>query len=275
MSAHLTHESPTKFSGNPTEDQSDRCLSYRPIRSLQNGRIVAIEALGIPIEPQDAIKDGSASVAIEVLWRHIAQLTRWQLSSFRGIPMSIKLPCGCLGNPQLISELAATVDRLGLQRGLLNLGPIPSPIFDLNIIDILQPIRLLGFHTAADYPTNHSGNLDRLLLGIDFLEVDFSSAATQLSSEEMRERVMELLVQTRRIELPIVANGIRALADYEWLRATKGIDSAQGSFFWDAMTAETLLRMEVNFDKLFSKGWKVRGGKFIPNNPLYFRPFPF
>ena len=211
---------------------------------------------------------------MEVLKRHADQLANWQRSSFLKIPLLIKLPYSYLENQSLMLELAKTCDRLGVERRMIKLGAIRKGPNCSKLIDALQPIRLLGFQLISEYSIDMIGNLSDLLLGSDELEVDFSSVRSTTSNGGLRVQLADFLSQARRIGIAVSARGVRTSSDYEWLCTADGFVSAQGSFFWEAMPAENLLRMELTFDKFFARGWRVVEGRFIPNNPLYFRPFP-
>lgn len=257
------------------EDRSKALLSYRPVRSLRYGRIVCVEGLGAIPSSESKGKSACFREAIGDLKRHLDQLVSWQRSSFHKIPLLLKLPYCCLESQPLMAELATTCDYLGLDRGMVKLGAIQHALHDPKRIDALQSIRLLGFPLISAYSVDSVDDLSELLLGSDELEVDFSSAQDAPSNSALREQLADLLVQTRRSGIAVTAKGIRTPSDYEWLRATDGFVSAQGPFFWEAMPAEHLLRMELTFDKFFARGWRVVEGRFIPNNPQYFRPFPF
>lgn len=222
---------------------SQLTLVYQPISELDDGRLIAVEALArwrhprhgeipparfIPIAEETGMIGALGWWVIETA---ATQLHDWRLLDPRlaDLQMSINLSARQLHDGAFPDRLMQLVDRLGLVPSALVLeiteGAFSGPAAAAT--RALEALRRLGFRIAIDdFGTGHStlGRLQRL--PVDIVKID-RSFLQELDGTVEPALVRAMVELSHALGLITVAEGVETERQRDALRAL-GCDAAQG-----------------------------------------------
>ena len=199
-------------------------LHYQPIVDLEDFRLVGVEALvrwqhpelGL-LGPVSFIDLAEESGLIVALGRRILEMACGQVASWRAaggcgsaLRLSVNLSAKQLAHPDLVGDVAAILDRSGLDAGALTLEITESHVVDdvEHATRVLERLRETGARIAMDdFGQGYSALSYLERLPIDLLKVD-KAFVDRLANPEpavLTEIVFEL---GHRMGLEIVAEGI-------------------------------------------------------------------
>ena len=243
---------------------ADMALAYQPVCRLDDGEVVAVEALARWHHPRlgDVAPGRFIPLAEEagligqlgwwVLETAVAQLRDWRSSAARrDLVMNVNLSVRQLHDPELVGRLTALLARMHVPTSALVLelteGAFRSP--DGTAVDVLAQLRGHGIRIAIDdFGTGYS-TLGRLQsLPVDMVKIDRSFVA-QLGVLGDPAVVRAMVDLSHALRLITVAEGVETEAQRSQLRDL-GCDQAQGY----------LLGAPVSAAELWATALRTRGG---------------
>ncbi|MEU4694305.1 bifunctional diguanylate cyclase/phosphodiesterase [Actinoplanes sp. NPDC023714] len=223
---------------------------YQPIVDLDGGaQTVGVEALIRWRHPERGLMapaqflDLAESLGLLprigewVLEESCRQAIAWQ-KGFPGFELNVNLSASQLGNPKLIDEVRAILDRTGLPPQDLVLELTESvALTDLEeSARVLGALKALGVRLALDdFGTGFSSLSHLSALPVDVVKIDrsFVQAMPQSGGASVAEAVLHI---ARTFNLAPVAEGVEDEAQAAWLREL-GAGRAQGYHFARPMPA--------------------------------------
>ncbi|MBB2947905.1 diguanylate cyclase (GGDEF)-like protein [Actinoplanes lutulentus] len=223
---------------------------YQPIVDLDGGeQTVGVEALIRWRHPEHGLMapaqflDLAESLGLLpriggwVLEESCRQAITWQ-NRFPGFELNVNLSASQLGNPRLIDEVQAVLDRTGLPPQDLVLELTESvALTDLEeSARVLGALKALGVRLALDdFGTGFSSLSHLSTLPVDVVKIDrsFVQAMPASGGASVAEAVLHI---ARTFNLAPVAEGVEDAATAAWLREL-GAGRAQGYHFARPMPA--------------------------------------
>ncbi|WP_433828609.1 putative bifunctional diguanylate cyclase/phosphodiesterase [Actinoplanes sp. CA-015351] len=223
---------------------------YQPIVDLDGGeQTVGVEALIRWRHPEHGLMapaqflDLAESLGLLpriggwVLEESCRQAITWQ-NRFPGFELNVNLSASQLGNPRLIEEVQAVLDRTGLPPQDLVLELTESvALTDLEeSARVLGALKALGVRLALDdFGTGFSSLSHLSTLPVDVVKIDrsFVQAMPASGGASVAEAVLHI---ARTFNLAPVAEGVEDAATATWLREL-GAGRAQGYHFARPMPA--------------------------------------
>lgn len=195
---------------------------------LPEGLIERIESCGLMV-----------SVGYWVLEESCRQLAAWQS---RGImlPLSVNLSALQLMHHDMVADMLELLHRYRIAPGTLVLEVTESRRIDdpQAAIAILRPLRNAGVRIALDDFGMGYASLHQLQhmksLPVDILKIDKTFVDGLPDDASM---VTAIILLARSLELCLVAEGVEAQPQFDWLKEA-GVDIVQGYLFAKAMPPE-------------------------------------
>lgn len=226
-------------------------LHYQPIVDMQDGHLVAVEALlrwqhperGM-VGPDSFIQVAEQSglivdIGTWVLEHACEQMVAWQAEGLAQVLISVNLSAVQLHRGDLEQTVRRALERSGLMPGLLELELTESMLLhdsEASIL-LLQRLKNLGVKLAIDdFGTGYS-NLSYLQrFQVDRLKIDRSFVQAIIDNQQDRAIVTAIIQMARSLHLHTTAEGIEDEPTRRVL-AELGCDCGQGYLFSRPLTA--------------------------------------
>lgn len=236
-------------------DRNELSLHYQPIVTLDDGSIVAFEALLRWEHPERGMVSPNIFVPIAeetgmvvpigywTLEQACRQMTEWAplLPADRTVSMHVNLSGRQFRQPDLVDEVRAVLDRTGLEPNRLGLEITESVIMEnaAAAAEMLEQLRSIGVQLQIDdFGTGYS-SLDYLhRFPIDTLKIDRSFIRQMLSDKRNAEIVRSIVALAHELGMQVIAEGVETSEHVTKLRAL-GCERAQGYFFCEAVPPDS------------------------------------
>lgn len=232
-------------------ERSEFRVHYQPIVSLENGRIVAFEALlrwqhpeqGL-VYPADFLAVAEESgVMVPVSWWILRQACRrmheWQ-TRFRSstLCVNVNLSYNPFMQPDLVDQIDEILKETGLDAGSLNLELVENVIME-NVLRVsaesaiakLLELKALGIRVIIDdFGTGYSSLSYLQRFPAHMLKIDRSFVARMGMSQDTSDLVRLIITVAQAMNMEVVAEGVETKEQLEELKKLK-CDYAQGYLF--------------------------------------------
>ncbi len=230
-------------------------LHYQPIVRLDEGRIVALEALARWEHPERGLLEPGHFLALAeetglivplgelLLETACRQVADWNRTVARERPLFLHLNVSPrqFESPGFVGMLADVLDRTDLDRGLVELEITEHLVFHYR--ERTTELRELGVGISVDdFGTGYSSLSYVKHLAADVLKIDQDFVHGIDTDIRDRAIVKMILSLAETLELDVVAEGIETAAQLEHLREL-GCGWGQGYFFAHPQSAEDCARM--------------------------------
>ncbi len=234
-------------------------LVYQPEISLADGHITAVEALirwhhperGL-VPPVEFVPLAEETGLIEVIggWvleQAVTQAARWQQARHdrTPLPVWVNISPRQLGNPSLLRQVAAILDRHDVDPSCIGLEITESALLDDVDAAIAQlaSLRGLGLKLAVDdFGTGYASLAYLKRLPVDAVKIDRSFVDGLATDDDDAAIVTAVMGMARALRLSTVAEGVETREQMEVLTAL-GCSLAQGYYFTTPQPASTLDRL--------------------------------
>ena len=231
-------------------------LHYQPIVSLQEGRIIGVEALirwrhferGI-VSPATFVPVAEDTGLVVPLGRWVLreacrQACEWQSCLPDGQPfaISVNLSVREFAQPDLVRAVAAILEETGLPARALRLEITESAIIGQKhpAIETVEQLRALGVAIHLDdFGTGYSALSYLHRLPLDAVKVDRAFTSSIDHEDRPLHVVRAIISLAHAIGLEVVAEGVASQRQLELLREM-GCDLAQGFIFSRPCSIEEL-----------------------------------
>ena len=228
-------------------DREEFELHYQPIVSMEDQRVVGVEALirwrhaerGL-VEPNQFIpiaEDAGLIVQIGrwVLRRAISDLGRWEreLGTTLDLTMAVNLSAREFAQVDLVRIVADSLSSSGLSPSRLNLEITESTIFSQQnvALDTVSELKELGVKIHIDdFGTGYSSLTYLQRLPVDAIKIDRSFVRAIEIESRSRHVVQSLVSLAQGIGLDTIAEGVGTVGQVDILR-TMRCTYAQGFHF--------------------------------------------
>jgi diguanylate cyclase (GGDEF)-like protein/PAS domain S-box-containing protein len=220
----------------------DFFLFYQPIASLENGRIIACEALirwqhkekGL-VAPDEFIPLAEETGQINqmglwVLDTALSQLRLWHDDGHTELQISINLSVAQLKQQSFCATLFQTVSKHNVCPGMISLEITETVMLtDAHIVTAaLNEIKEMGFKISLDdFGTGYSSMKYVKYFPVDTLKIDSSFVREMLDSDEDKAIVTATLALASSLGIKTVAEGVETVDQKSFLREN-GCDLMQG-----------------------------------------------
>ena len=237
-------------------DASAFALEYQPIVSIENGKMVGVEALirwrsadGTPIPPSEFIPLAEESGLIITIGSWVLDEACRQQKAWieKGIDLTIAVNLSVRQFTQeyLVEQVTEAVDRAQIPRRSIELEVTETAmVYDAKRTEeILNAFHMAGMHISLDdFGTGYS-SLNRLKrLPISKLKVDKSFVDGILTDERDAAIVTTTVQLAHNLEIPALAEGIETEAQWHFLKEV-GCEYGQGFYFSRSLPPEAIEEM--------------------------------
>jgi diguanylate cyclase (GGDEF)-like protein len=234
-------------------------IQYQPVVSLDDERIVGVEALlrwrhprkGL-IVPEQFIPIAEASGLIVPIGRWVLEEACTQASKWRRrgylIDIAVNVSARQLERPELIEEVRGALSRSGLTPGALTLEITETALMRTPdaTAELLGGLKTLGVRVAIDdFGTGYSSLAYLRQFPVDTLKIDRTFITGLAVSSEARTLVHTLIQLGSALGLQTLAEGIENHDQVRILRR-EGCELAQGFLFARPLSPEDL---EVHLER--------------------------
>ncbi len=240
-------------------------VHYQPVVDLEDGHVVAVEALlrwhhpvrGVLAASEfiDDLENSGLIVAAGswALRRAMADVRGWiDAGAPAGLGLLANVSPRQFADPEFAEALVDEALRAGLEPGQLCIEVTERTAVESGRrgVDALRRLRLAGVQVALDdFGTGYSSLAYLHDLPVDVVKIDQSFVGRLLVSREDRLIVVAIVQLARTLGLTTVAEGVEAVEHIGALRAA-GCDRVQGFYVWPPAPAEELAA-------LLSSGWHL------------------
>lgn len=164
---------------------------------------------------------------------HALTLAREWVRDGVPMPVSVNLSPRCLVDPNLPADVAALLDRHGIEPGMLILEITETAVVAGRALvdDVLTGLRALGVQLAVDdFGTGYSSLTFLTRVQVDEVKVDASFVGRMVDSPEAAAIVRTTVDLGRRLGVRVVAEGVETAAQRAAL-SDLGCGAAQGRHF--------------------------------------------
>jgi EAL domain-containing protein (putative c-di-GMP-specific phosphodiesterase class I) len=204
---------------------------YQPVVELGSKRIVGFEALirwqrgDKLVSPLDFIPLAEETglivpIGTWVLEEASQQLKVWQQSLGRDLYMTVNLSSRQLSQPNLVSTVAALLERTQLSANTLHLEITESVVIDNQqaAVTTLQALRNMGIRILMDdFGTGYSSLTYLTTLPIDRLKLDRSFASQLEKDNKIFEVVRTIITLAQTVNMSVIAEGIETASQADKL----------------------------------------------------------
>ncbi len=232
-------------------------LYYQPIISLKNRKIAGFEALVRWQSSKRGFVSPSAFIPIAEETGLIVELGQWILKEacrqmrtwqqmfpqHQSVIMSVNLSSRQFSQPNLVSQIALTLEQIGLSGEMLKLEITESMMMnDVEAaIELLKRLKALGLRLSIDdFGTGYSSLSYLHRFPIDTLKIDRSFVSRMdLSEDEGKysQIVRTIIALGHNLELDVIAEGIETSDQVQILQDLE-CEYGQGYFFAKPLSKE-------------------------------------
>lgn len=223
-------------------------VAYQPIADLRTGRITGLEALvrwtnrrfgAVPPDEFVPVAEDAGligEIGLEVLRRACRDVVAWRADrelGHRDLHVAVNVSPHQLTDPELVQQVAATLDAAGLPPHALTLEITETAVMhDLDVARrVLAELRSLGSRISMDdFGTGHSSMRNLRQIPLDILKIDRSFVAGLGESPEDTVIVESVIRLGHSFGLAVVAEGVETDAQRRHLERL-GCDRGQG-YLW-------------------------------------------
>jgi diguanylate cyclase (GGDEF)-like protein len=224
-------------------DRDQLVLHYQPTINLQNGELVAVEALVRWLHPQRGLLSPDEFVPIAeqaalieplsqwVLRTALVQTSAWRRAGFN-IPVAVNLSMRSLQDERLPEKIAEVLESVDLPSSLLLLEITESTLMQdpTRTLAILEKLRGMGIRIAIDdFGTGHSSLAYLKRLTVDEVKIDRAFVRDIATDATDRMIVRSTIELAHCLGLCVVGEGIEDQITAALL-AELGCDQAQGFY---------------------------------------------
>ncbi|MCQ4086848.1 bifunctional diguanylate cyclase/phosphodiesterase [Saccharibacillus sp. JS10] len=238
-------------------------LEYQPKMSVENGRILGMEALvrwNHPrrgaISPNEFIPLAEESGLIVplgewVLYEACRQNKEWQNKGYEPLCMSVNLSIRQFRQVGLAEQIEQMLEQIGLDSKYVELEITESMTVDKDAaFEQLQRFKQLGLHISIDdFGTGYSSLHYLKNMPIDRLKIDRSFVSEVMSGERDAAIVSTITSMAHHLKLKVTAEGVENEEQLEFLRSQR-CHEAQGFLFSRPVPAAKFERMFLLQQKL-------------------------
>ncbi len=219
-------------------DNNELLLSYQPLASMTDGRVVGFEALvrwqhpvrGL-MQPDDFIlvaEENGLIIALGnwVLERACSEAAQWE----RPFRVAINISALHLQDNSLVARVHETLVNTGLSPSRLEIEITESALFldQARALSNLRRLKALGVRIAMDdFGTGYSSLSTLNAFPFDRIKIDRSFVEDVGRTEQSRMIVRAIVGLGHSLGVPITAEGVETEEQMEFLRS-EGCDQAQG-----------------------------------------------
>ena len=226
-------------------------LHYQPQWDLNRRKLVGVEALVRWRHGSGTISPGEFVPLLEetgligevgewILEEACGQLKRWSENGLHDLRLAVNLSPNQFATHLLASRVEQLLRRVELKPGLLELEITESTLMQQGdlAVSILDELKNLGVRLAIDdFGTGYSSLAYLKRFPIDVLKIDRSFLIEVNTRQEDAAIVETILGMARSLELEVVAEGIEAVAQLDFLERL-GCQFVQGYLLARPMPAE-------------------------------------
>ncbi|MBB6051901.1 putative bifunctional diguanylate cyclase/phosphodiesterase [Armatimonas rosea] len=236
------------------DDPAQLTIAFQPIFSLTEGRIQGVEALArwnhptlgaispaqfIPVAEEAGLIGAVGAFVLEEAGR---QVVAWSRQLGRPLQLSINLSVRQLQEEDIVERIQATLQRLGIVAGQLELEVTESVMMQHPelVVDRLSRLRKSGIRIAADdFGTGYSSMAVLAQLPLDVIKVDRSFVSGLEEHSEATAIIQAILELAHALNLTTTAEGIETQLQWDSLQEL-GCTNGQGYFFCRPLSAEAI-----------------------------------
>ncbi|MDX1775200.1 MAG: EAL domain-containing protein [Desulfobulbales bacterium] len=233
-------------------DNDELVVFYQPIISLENDKLVGMEALlrwqhpekGM-ISPGDFIPLAEETGLIEpignwVLRAACTQNKKWQDAGYPPVKVAVNMSARQFNKKNIAEQISQVLNETGLSPEYLSLEITESVIMQdvATTISRLKELQSMGISLSLDdFGTGYSSLSYLKLFPINFLKID-SSFVFNITTDSTDAAISESVVLlAHSMDLKVVAEGVETEEQLEVLRQ-QGCDYVQGFLFSRPLSAE-------------------------------------
>ncbi|OWA34691.1 hypothetical protein B9G55_15880 [Saccharibacillus sp. O16] len=244
-------------------DRGEFYLEYQPKMSVENGRILGMEALVRwnhpkrgPVSPGEFIPLAEESGLIVplgewVLYEACRQNKEWQNKGYEPLCMSVNLSIRQFRQLGLADQIEQMLEEIGLDPKYVELEITESMTVDKDAaFEQLKRFKQLGLHISIDdFGTGYSSLHYLKNMPIDRLKIDRSFVSEVMSGQSDAAIVSTIASMAHHLKLKVTAEGVENEEQLEFLRSQR-CHEAQGFLFSRPVPAGRFERMFLREQKL-------------------------
>ncbi len=224
-------------------ENNELLVYYQPLVNLKTGKVSGMEALMrwqhpthgfispahfIPIAEETGL---IVPIGAWILREACVQTKKWHQMGFNELRVAVNLAEKQLREKDLIPNIIAVLQQIGLEPRFLELEITETAILDETIIHVIQEFKRAGLSLAVDdFGTGYSGLSYLKRFSIDKLKIDQSFVRDIPGNEESITIVSAIIAMGKELNVTTLAEGVETEEQLEFLR-TKGCDYMQGYYF--------------------------------------------
>lgn len=232
-------------------------LYYQAKRDLRTGAVSGVEALlrwqhpdlGL-IAPMQFIPLAEETGLIVPIGRWVLesacrQSVAWQRAGGPPLTMAVNLSARQFLDPDLLTDIAAVLEKTGMDPRLLELEITESMLMrDVDkAVEILHGLKARGIRIAIDdFGTGYSSLSSLKQFPLDTIKIDGAFIEDVASNAESKGLTEAIIAVGRTLSLTVIAEGVETSEQVEYLRE-HACDEFQGFYLNVPMPAEEFARM--------------------------------
>ncbi|MES0490698.1 MAG: EAL domain-containing protein [Leptospirales bacterium] len=241
-------------------ERDEFMVYYQPIVSLENGKILGVEALlrwnhpgreiSSPLEFIPVAEDSGLIIPIGewVLFEACRQVKKWETMGLPPIEVAVNLSGRQFGQKNLLGMVDKALEETGLNPHMLQFELTESVLMDdtSHTIEILEQLKSRGIITAIDdFGTGYSSLNYLKQFPVQKLKIDRSFVQNMVTNPNDAALIKAIIAMGETMKMRVIAEGVEKL---EQLLFLKSIDchEVQGYYFSKPLSAD-------NFTKLYEK----------------------
>jgi EAL domain-containing protein (putative c-di-GMP-specific phosphodiesterase class I) len=234
-------------------DRNELVPFYQPIFSLQDGSLVAFEALVRWVKAKGLIAaPGAFSAALHdpvlsdligtyMIQKVVSQIASWENKGLRGFRVAVNVAAGQLRGGKLAATVLEELRSYSVEPKRLAVEITETVLLSYHsdeVADILRELHGQGVRIALDdFGTGYASLSHLRDFPVDTVKIDKSFVQNMLTSEQSASIVEAIINLSHNLKKTVTAEGIESIEIAARLRKL-GCDNAQGYIFGRPMPAE-------------------------------------